>query len=1245
MRILTLRLKNLNALKGEWKIDFTQSPFIDNGLFAITGPTGAGKTTLLDAICLALYHQTPRLGPISTSNNDIMTRGTAECLAEVEFDIKGKAYRAFWSMRRARGKVDGNLQSADVELAEVESGKVLATQVRPKSEEIEKLTGLNFARFTKSMMLSQGDFAAFLNANEADRAELLEELTGTEIYGQISQAVHQQFSDAKQKKKEFAIKLEGVTLLSDEQIAQLEEEQAQTKSQVATSNQTLVQLQKQQQWQQAFNANELTIKEASEAQQTANNAINEARQELDLLTQSEPAEKLRLPFLQKNGLQQDVTRYKERLDGKAAQLPDLKTQKAQLSLEVMNAEQALVLTKQQSSELEKRINEQVVPLDNQIAQLTTEQQKANENAARLRQSINALTLKRTEIENASADNKTKLGELETYLREHQSLSGIAEFISGWSETARHIEHDKKQLETLTQSVNNHRQALSSLDDAIAKTNESLSALTQTFDDKNAQVAKCEKALQAALSDKPSDTNSANATSKASLQQERDTKLHHWDNVLQIGHIQQQYLALEQEKVSLGAQKEDLAKKLAQQQSDRQALVDAYKQTRSNLKDIEALIALDAEVAHLRAQLKSGEPCPVCGANEHTTSSVVIDVPETIQKRDSLKQQLDDIEQQGARAKESVTQTEFTLAQVNKQLEQASGQRDTLLEKWQQISSVLSADIPSFEKVDINTSQSVAQFTQQFKTRLDDISAQLTRLDECEQALNAALQAKNEAQQLLQAKQSELAVSLQQRETFEKQFNERNVELENKTKRVNDGILALSETMTAHGADIHNLSIDGIATWLNEKAEALKAYKHNHQLHAKLKDELQGVSSTLLVVNRDIESAENQLKGVCEELVQLDKSLKALRDSRTTVFPEGDIAETRNKANAAQEMAERNVNECKSRLQQTDTILSRLEAEIAQLNEQMREKEQALTEATEHFSRQLASSPFDDEQAFSNALLDEDTRNTLLELQKRLAQQKQQADLKLENALATQQSLKAHANAAQWQSELEEHGAQWLDTKITQQAQQRDTLLSSLGQIEQQLSANNQARERQQQLVDEMAAFEAYYDDITYLHSLIGSASGDKFRRFAQGLTLDNLVQLANQQLDKLHGRYQLIRKENEGLGLSVLDTWQGDVVRDTKTLSGGESFLVSLALALALSDLVSHKTSIDSLFLDEGFGTLDAETLDVALDALDNLNASGKMIGVISHIEAMKERIPTQLKVIKRNGVGLSALEKPYAVG
>ncbi len=200
----------------------------------------------------------------------------------------------------------------------------------------------------------------------------------------------------------------------------------------------------------------------------------------------------------------------------------------------------------------------------------------------------------------------------------------------------------------------------------------------------------------------------------------------------------------------------------------------------------------------------------------------------------------------------------------------------------------------------------------------------------------------------------------------------------------------------------------------------------------------------------------------------------------------------------------------------------------------------------------------------------------------------------------------------------------------------------VGQIQQVIGHDQQSKNKQQILQKQIETKQNTVDELAYLNGLIGSADGAKFRKFAQGLTLNHLVFLANEQLNNLDGRYQLQCQQNETLSLEVLDTWQGDSIRDTKTLSGGESFLVSLALALALSDLVSSKTSIDSLFLDEGFGTLDSDTLEIALNALDSLNASGKMIGIISHIEALKERIAVQVKVEKQSGLGVSCLDKQF---
>ncbi len=147
-----------------------------------------------------------------------------------------------------------------------------------------------------------------------------------------------------------------------------------------------------------------------------------------------------------------------------------------------------------------------------------------------------------------------------------------------------------------------------------------------------------------------------------------------------------------------------------------------------------------------------------------------------------------------------------------------------------------------------------------------------------------------------------------------------------------------------------------------------------------------------------------------------------------------------------------------------------------------------------------------------------------------------------------------------------------------------------------------------------------------LNDLAGSADGAKFRRIAQGYTLDVLLNYANVQLRNLTGRYRLERVPDT-LALQVIDRDMCDEVRTVHSLSGGESFLVSLALALGLSSLSSNRMKVESLFIDEGFGFLDTDTLRVALDALENLRTQGRKIGVISHVQEMTERIPVQIKV------------------
>ncbi|MCK5720988.1 MAG: AAA family ATPase, partial [Gammaproteobacteria bacterium] len=224
MKILELRFKNLNSLSGEWSIDFMTPEYVSDGIFAITGSTGAGKSTILDAICLALYGRTPRLKSINKSGNEIMSRQTGECFAEVTFETQAGQFRCHWSQHKARKKADGNLVDSKHEISDAVSGQILESKKRDVANAIEARTGMDFDRFTRSMLLAQGGFAAFLQASSDDRGPILEQITGTEVYSEISKCVHERHREEHGKLELLRAETAGIVILSDEDEAALNQE-------------------------------------------------------------------------------------------------------------------------------------------------------------------------------------------------------------------------------------------------------------------------------------------------------------------------------------------------------------------------------------------------------------------------------------------------------------------------------------------------------------------------------------------------------------------------------------------------------------------------------------------------------------------------------------------------------------------------------------------------------------------------------------------------------------------------------------------------------------------------------------------------------------------------------------------------------------------------------------------------------------------------------------------------------------
>lgn len=1256
MKFHKLTVENMNSLYGKHIIDF-DAHLAQASLFLIMGPIGAGKSTILDAICLAIFGTTPRqqnAGSPAATAEQIMSRGTGFTEITLEFSRldpeKGRLrYRAGWYCQRARKNPTGNIQPPRRSLDRLDKAgwQPIINDHRVSYYEPhfnEALAEMELHDFLRSVLLAQGEFTAFLKADHQAKAQILEKLTDTGQYLQIGQRASQRWSKAKQAVESLKQRVQDVQLRSDEEFAALKQSQIELARRAADQQQTVEAARQHTTWVQNLHTLQKDLEQAQLTLQTATTAKEDRQPDFARAKMAEQARQPATIATQRATLLKEIETHQKQITGLQNNLASLKTEE-KAARSILAEKKAALKTQQEHWDAQQSPIRQARALYERLKLTRQTQQEAQQKYDQAQQALHTTQTQLTDHNLARQKAKEKTEAARQALKKLEDLQNLPELLSGLSARITHLQRLHQQAESTRDQTKAQITALDAFRLARERKQQDLAS-------RQAELEPLQNALDAAeqtlidLLQGAADTAARRQALQTNLEQLNQTwrvkqdaqqRLPDWlTEQEKLASIQSELHTAEKERLELSTRLEKLEKPL----QDAQTLVAKCQDDLNFRKD---LIRFFDE----RRNLTPHEPCPVCGSKEHPFADQNFDDTRLQNDRDQAQQALDqahlalknlEADQNKWRIDQSVLET--NISNLNARQQDHKSSLDARTTSLSSLADKLSTTFDPEEP------QRFAAFLERKDSELTGAlpaaKQALADLDQAERAQKSAADALLKESRALDELKNQIAIDQIKLENLQTTLQAQQKREEDAKKELENAQKQLAQDFTDAHISSPFATLQDFEAALDSAREKAALYQQSAQALLEAQQAEEKTTQALKALQALLPEREKTHQEALENLQTLqttvatlkEQTLQALGGEDPDTFEEK-LKQALARAQAAQDNAHQAVHRIERKLEGTQAQLN--SAQTTQQDRQLK-----LQDLQSELDKALKQAGFPDLDALRKAFIPEAKLEALKQDLTTLTNNHLRAQTSVERA---EQALLAHRKARpQDLPEDSEHTELTVFQQALQQAEEANMALNNeLAVTRSEIEREETQRQRASTLSSELAAAQQEFNRWDVIHRLIGQNKGENFQKFAQALNLERIVFHANQHLQHLHERYRLAvaRDEynNPTLDFEMVDTYRPNTTRAISTLSGGESFLVSLALALALADFRQVHMSVETLLLDEGFGTLDQDSLADAVKVLTSLhNRDRRQVGIISHVEHLQEQIEHRIIVEPRGG-GMSTIK------